>query len=193
MVLTGTPIENGLGDLWALMDFVNPGLVGDRATFVAQMQKAAEGGSTAESALATLNGVLVFRRTKAEPVIAAELPDRIDELDHCTMTPEQIGLYQAVLDGVVAAAASNGGAEPKQGAILAAITALKQICNHPEAYRATGEPLDGRSGKLVVYVQSNIQSTGGAGWAITPSLISRTCCSISAICRSLRGPPGEST
>jgi hypothetical protein len=147
VVLTGTPIENGLGDLWALMDFVNPGLVGDRATFVAQMQKAAEGGNRAESALKTLNGVLVFRRTKAEPVIAAELPDRIDALDHCPMTAEQIGLYQAVLDELVAETADTD-APKKKGAVLAAITALKQICNHPAAYTGDPGPLAGRSGKL---------------------------------------------
>jgi superfamily II DNA or RNA helicase len=149
IVLTGTPIENGLGDLWALMDFVNPGLVGDRATFVAQMQKASEAGSTAESALKTLNGVLVFRRTKAEPIIAQELPDRIDALDHCPMTPEQIGLYQAVLDTLVAETAeSEPGAPKKKGAVLAAITALKQICNHPVAYTGEDGDLAGRSGKL---------------------------------------------
>jgi len=101
-----------------------------------------------EAALKALNGLLVFRRTKSEPVVAAELPDRIDELDHCTMTAEQIGLYQAVLDNLVAGQNREGGAEPKQGAILAAITALKQICNHPAAYQADDRPLAGRSGKL---------------------------------------------
>ena len=100
-----------------------------------------------EAALRALNGILVFRRTKLEPEVAAELPDKIDELDHCSMTPEQIGLYQAVLDGLVRDAA-NADAEPKQGAILAAITALKQICNHPAAYVDDGRPLAGRSGKL---------------------------------------------
>ena len=103
-------------------------------------QMAGEG----EAALRAFNGILVFRRTKSEPVVAAELPDRIDELDHCTMTPEQIGLYQAVLDGLVTGAADAAG-EPRKGAILAAITALKQICNHPAAYqdddRPAGRPL----------------------------------------------------
>ncbi len=152
LVLTGTPIENGLGDLWALMDFVNPGLVGDRATFIAQMQQASERGRTAESALRMLNGVLVFRRTKAEPVIAAELPDRIDALDHCPMTPEQIGLYQAVLDELVLASSSSSNGqpngEPRKAQVLAAITALKQICNHPAAYTRDEGALEGRSGKL---------------------------------------------
>ncbi len=141
IALTGTPIENGLGDLWAILDFCNPGLVGPRPTFIAQLS--GEG----EAALKALNGLLVFRRTKSEPDVAAELPDRIDELDHCMMTTEQIGLYQAVLDGLVADANADTG-EKKQGAILAAITALKQICNHPSAYQRDDKPLAGRSGKL---------------------------------------------
>ena len=155
LALTGTPIENGLGDLWAILDFTNPGLVGDRATFVAQMS--GEG----EAALRALNGILVFRRTKSEPVVAAELPDRIDELDHCTMTAEQIGLYQAVLDGLVAESSEVGG-EPKKGAVLAAITALKQICNHPAAYQDDGRPLAGRSGKLA-RLEEIVESVFAAG------------------------------
>jgi hypothetical protein len=144
LALTGTPIENGLGDLWAILDFVNPGLVGARPAFVAQLS------GDREAALRALNGILVFRRTKNEPVVAAELPDRIDELDHCAMSTEQIGLYQAVLDRLVAGDAGDAGGadEPRQGAILAAITALKQICNHPAAYEDDGRPLAGRSGKL---------------------------------------------
>jgi hypothetical protein len=155
IALTGTPIENGLGDLWAILDFTNPGLVGNRASFISQLS--GEG----EAALRALNGILVFRRTKSEPEVAAELPDRIDELDHCTMTPEQIGLYQAVLDGLITNTAEAGG-EPKQGAILAAITALKQICNHPAAYQDDDRPLAGRSGKLA-RLEEIVESVFAAG------------------------------
>jgi SNF2 family DNA or RNA helicase len=155
LALTGTPIENGLGDLWAILDFTNPGLVGTRPAFISQLS--GEG----EAALRALNGILVFRRTKSEPVVAAELPDRIDELDHCTMTPEQIGLYQAVLDSLVVNSVEAGG-EPKQGAILAAITALKQICNHPAAYQDDDRPLAGRSGKLA-RLEEIVESVFAAG------------------------------
>ncbi|MDP1820258.1 MAG: SNF2-related protein [Acidimicrobiales bacterium] len=155
IALTGTPIENGLGDLWAILDYTNPGLVGSRPAFISQLS--GEG----EAALRALNGILVFRRTKSEPIVAAELPDRIDELDHCTMTPEQIGLYQAVLDGLVVNTAEAGG-EPKQGAILAAITALKQICNHPANYQDDGRPLAGRSGKLA-RLEEIVESVFAAG------------------------------
>jgi hypothetical protein len=145
IALTGTPVENGLGDLWSILDFTNPGLLGARSAFVSQLSaQSKDGRSGGEHALRALNGILVFRRTKAEPEVAAELPDKIDELDHCTMTPEQVGLYQAVIDRLVQA----GESERRQGDILAAITALKQICNHPAAYQDDGQPLVGRSGKL---------------------------------------------
>ena len=156
VALTGTPIENGLGDLWSIMDWANPGLVGPRAAFIAQLtpDKNADGPgarttTSGEEALKALNGVLVYRRTKAEPEIADELPDRIDELDHCMMTEEQIGLYQAVVDKLVAETSeSDQGSPERKGAVLAAITALKQICNHPVNYQPDDRPLTGRSGKL---------------------------------------------
>src|SRR5205085_10510279 len=138
--------ENGLGDLWAILDFANPGLVGSRPQFIARLSNEGRGTRVeAEDAMRALNGILVFRRTKAEPIIAAELPDRIDELDHCAMTPEQIGLYQAVLDRLVLAPDLPDDAQPRKGQILAAITALKQICNHPSAYHDDERPLAGRS------------------------------------------------
>jgi SNF2 family DNA or RNA helicase len=157
LALTGTPIENGLGDLWAILDFTNPGLVGSRPAFISQMS------GDGEAALRALNGLLLFRRTKTEPEVAAELPDKIDELDHCTMTPEQIGLYQAVLDELVQSVSDSAAlGETKKGAILAAITALKQICNHPAAYRDDGQPLAGRSGKLA-RLEEIVESVFAAG------------------------------
>ena len=151
LALTGTPIENGLGDLWSILDWSNPGLLGPRAQFIAQLSPAKKTKESNEGALAALNGILVYRRTKSEPDIAAELPDRIDELDHCAMTPEQIGLYQAVINDLSAeTAAADVGSPSRKGAVLAAITALKQICNHPLNYNSDDENLEihGRSGKL---------------------------------------------
>jgi len=149
MALTGTPIENGLGDLWAIMNWANPGLLGPRASFIAQLTPDSKRKSDGEDALRALNGILVYRRTKSEPLIAAELPDRIDELDNCAMTEEQIGLYQAVIDTLVSnAETKEPGTPERKGAVLAAITALKQICNHPVNYQDDDEPLEGRSGKL---------------------------------------------
>jgi superfamily II DNA or RNA helicase len=162
LALTGTPVENGLGDLWSILDFANPGLVGGRTAFIEQLTRvtgAAPGKGAAaaapktaraeEGALQALNGLLVFRRTKSEPEIAAELPDKVDKLDNCSMTPEQVGLYQAVVERLL----DDGldlDANQRKGQVLAAITALKQICDHPAAYLGAGDeqPLAGRSGKL---------------------------------------------
>ena len=178
MALTGTPVENGLGDLWAILDFTNPGLVGPRNAFIEHLSRASEavpasangptgagsarhgrrpaGGpppaarSSEESALRALNGLLIFRRTKSEPEIAAELPDKVDKLDHCSMTAEQIGLYQAVVNRLLEGGL-DGDSNQRKGAVLAAITALKQICDHPAAYLRDDDDqtsLVGRSGKL---------------------------------------------
>ena len=128
IALTGTPIENGLGDLWSILDWANPDLLGPRNQFIAQLtpEKRIESGN--ENALKALNGIMVYRRTKSEPLIAAELPDRIDELDHCAMTAEQIGLYKAVVDSLIEETEmTKAGSPQRKGAVLAAITALKQI------------------------------------------------------------------
>jgi superfamily II DNA or RNA helicase len=171
IALTGTPVENGLGDLWSILDFTNPGLVGPRTVFIEALSRprpiapseaagagngddgaaAAPPQKSGEQALRALNGLLVFRRTKMEPEIAAELPDKIDELDHCAMTPEQVGLYQAVLDNLLASQSSSADEDStaRKGHVLAAITHLKQICDHPAAYLDGDDAaLDGRSGKL---------------------------------------------
>jgi superfamily II DNA or RNA helicase len=177
VALTGTPVENGLGDLWAILDFTNPGLVGPRTAFIEHLSRASDAtaadgpsetaagaGPTAptlstpqpaarraeESALRALNGLLIFRRTKSEPEIAAELPDKVDKLDHCSMTAEQIGLYQAVVNRLLEGNL-DGDSNQRKGAVLAAITALKQICDHPAAYLRDDDDqkeLAGRSGKL---------------------------------------------
>ena len=141
LALTGTPIENGLGDLWSILDFCNPGLVGTRPTFIAQLD--GEG----EAALRALNGILVFRRTKSEPVVAAELPDRIDELDHCTMSIEQSVSIKAVLDSLVADTSANAG-EPRKGAVLAAITHSSRSAIIPRIRRRRRPSQAGRASSL---------------------------------------------
>ncbi len=173
LALTGTPVENGLGDLWAILDWTNPGLVGGRTAFIENLSRnssvtvtnanpaatgeppadrppAGPGHQSEENALRALNGLLIFRRTKNEPEIAAELPDKVDRLDHCSMTPEQIGLYQAVINRLLDQGLDRD-ANQRKGQVLAAITALKQICDHPSAFLGDDDDQDsliGRSGKL---------------------------------------------
>ncbi|MGH9076590.1 MAG: DEAD/DEAH box helicase [Acidimicrobiales bacterium] len=149
LAMTGTPVENGLGDLWAILDFTNPGLVGPRNDFIEQLSRTTDGEAAGEKALRALNGLLVYRRTKVEPAIAAELSGKVDILDHCTMTPEQVGLYQAIVDRLLDGPLADEESNARRAHVLAAITALKQVCDHPAAYlRDDSGPLAGRSGKL---------------------------------------------
>jgi hypothetical protein len=149
IAMTGTPVENGLGDLWSILDFTNPGLVGPRNEFIDALSRSEGAEPAGERALRALNGLLVFRRTKAEPAIAAELSDKIDVLDHCSLTPEQVGLYQAIIDRLLDSGIDSEDTNTRKAHVLAAITALKQVCNHPAAYvKDDDQPLAGRSGKL---------------------------------------------
>jgi non-specific serine/threonine protein kinase len=150
LIVTGTPVENHLGELWSLMTFANPGLLGTQAAFKARYDNALDRGDTsAIDALRKRIAPFVLRRHKTDPGIADELPERIIVRDDCSLTREQTGLYQAVVDDMRTDVAGAKGIARK-GRVLAGITRLKQICNHPatiaDADKAAA--LAGRSGKL---------------------------------------------
>ena len=134
-----------------------PGLVGPRPAFIQQLSTPRNGsGAPGEAALRALNGLLVFRRTKAEPEIAAELPDKIDELDHCGMTAEQIGLYQAVLDNLLGVNLDTDDRRSRKGHVLAAITRAQADLRPPRRiHRRRRRTARGPVGQA--------RSAGGAG------------------------------
>jgi superfamily II DNA or RNA helicase len=149
VALTGTPVENHLRDLWSIFDFAEPGLLGGEARFGRAFAAPIRAGD--EEAFARLTrrvGPLLLRRTKRDPEIARDLPEKQEQDVICTLTSEQAALYRAMVE------AALRGLEDKTGMvrrahILTALLRLKQICNHPESFEAT-EPdrLLGRSGKL---------------------------------------------
>jgi superfamily II DNA or RNA helicase len=146
LAVTGTPVENHLGELWSLMAFAIPGLLGTQSAF-----KSRYGDPQNEASLAGLRtrvAPFVLRRHKTDPGIADELPERIIVRDDCSLTPEQAGLYQAVVKDMTNQAADAVGIA-RRGKVLAGITRLKQICNHPTTVIADDpKGLSGRSGKL---------------------------------------------
>ncbi len=149
IALTGTPVENSVLDLWSIMEFLNPGLLGTRQQFMRRffVPIQSEGSAQAKERLRRATGPFVLRRLKSDPAVAPDLPDKIETKVHCPLTPEQATLYQAVLRDFEAVLGEAEGMS-RRGMILATLTKLKQVCNHPAHFLADGSVLAGRSGKL---------------------------------------------
>ncbi|WP_275101050.1 SNF2-related protein [Nocardiopsis dassonvillei] len=144
IALTGTPVENNLGELWSVMEFANPGLLGTAADF----ERAVEGEEGPDTALVRrMTGPFVLRRLKTDRSIIADLPEKLEMRTWCTLTPEQASLYKAVVDEMGERLAEATEKERK-GLVLATMSRLKQICNHPAQFLGDGSALSGRSGKL---------------------------------------------
>lgn len=149
VALTGTPVENRLADLWSIMEFTNPGLLGPAARFRQRFAEPVErhGDEVAAAALKRLTGPFVLRRVKTDRSIIADLPEKLEMEVLCNLTSEQASLYQAVVDDMLAKIESSEGIE-RRGLVLATMTKLKQVCNHPAQLLRDGSHLPGRSGKL---------------------------------------------
>ena len=150
VAMTGTPIENRLGELWAIMDIVNPGLLGSRDWFDRTFARPIEGyGDT--HALERLRSIVqpfILRREKDSPEVELDLPPITIAKDYCPLTVEQASLYRATVDRWLVRVEAHEDRFGRRGAVLAMLGQLKQVCNHPEMVLTTGRPLDGRSGKL---------------------------------------------
>jgi hypothetical protein len=150
VALTGTPVENRLADLWSIMEFTSPGLLGPAETFRRQFAVPIEreGDEQAAARLKRITGPFVLRRLKTDKSIISDLPEKIEMKVWCNLTPEQASLYQAtVTDMLARIEAAEEGIE-RRGLVLATMTKLKQVCNHPAQLLRDGSRLDGRSGKL---------------------------------------------
>ncbi|MET3982823.1 DEAD/DEAH box helicase [Streptomyces sp. PvR034] len=162
VALTGTPVENDLTDLWAVLDWTTPGLLGRLGTFRARFGEDVESGRDplAADRLARLVRPFLLRRRKSDPGIAPELPPKT-ETDHAVaLSAEQAGLYEAVVRETLAAIAAADARE-RRGLVVKLLTSLKQICNHPAQYLKEG---GGRSGKLELLDEllDTIVSEGGS-------------------------------
>jgi superfamily II DNA or RNA helicase len=150
VALTGTPVENNLSELWAILDWTTPGLLGRLGAFRRRFAQAVEGGRDPAAAerLARLVRPFLLRRRKSDPGIAPELPPKT-ETDHAvSLTEEQTGLYEAVVREALAEI-SGADSMARRGLIVKLLTGLKQICNHPAQYLKEERPrIAGRSGKL---------------------------------------------
>ncbi|MET7850835.1 DEAD/DEAH box helicase, partial [Streptomyces avermitilis] len=150
VALTGTPVENNLSELWAILDWTTPGLLGTLAGFRTRYAQAVEGGRDPAAAerLARLLGPFLLRRRKSDPGIAPELPPKTETDRTVSLTKEQAGLYEAVVRETLAEI-SGADSMARRGLIVKLLTGLKQICNHPAQFLKEERPnIAGRSGKL---------------------------------------------
>ena len=189
--MTGTPIENRLGELWAIMDLVNPGLLGSREWFDRTFAKPVEvrGDERALERLRSIVQPFVLRREKDAPEVELELPPITIEKDYCRLTVEQASLYRATVDRWLPRIEAHGDRFGRRGAVLAMLSHLKQVCNHPELLVATGQPLDGRSGKL----ERLVSAPGARCPKATSRSSSRSTPASTASCRTWRSGSGRAS
>jgi len=149
IALTGTPVENNIGDLWSILDFLNPGYLGSAASFRQRffLPIQTRRDPAAIDALRRLTAPFILRRLKTDRSIIADLPEKNEMKVYCTLTREQASLYEAVVREAESAIEESEGIGRK-GLILATLTKLKQVCNHPRQLLGDGSPIEGRSGKL---------------------------------------------
>ena len=145
--LTGTPVENRLGDLWSLFDFINPGLLGTAATFNRFVRRLAEDGSAGYAPLRNLVRPYILRRLKSDKRVIADLPDKTELKAYCALTRPQASLYQQAVDALANEIEALDGIA-RRGAVLAFLMRFKQICNHPSQWLGDGAYAPQDSGKF---------------------------------------------
>ncbi|MGZ8749942.1 MAG: DEAD/DEAH box helicase, partial [Pseudonocardia sp.] len=150
VALTGTPVENRLAELWSIMDVLNPGILGSAERFRTRFAIPVErhGSTDAAELLRRTTRPYLLRRVKTDPSIVDDLPDKIEITQHYRLTREQASLYRTIVDDMLEKIEDSSGIA-RRGNVLAAMTKLKQVCDHPALLLHDGSPIGRRSGKVV--------------------------------------------
>lgn len=148
IALTGTPVENRLGDLWSLFDFINPGLLGSAKTFKSFANSLQKRQTDQYAPLRHLVAPYILRRLKTDRSIISDLPDKVETTQFCKLTKAQVRLYEKVVDEMKRIIATTEGIK-RRGLILQTLMRLKQVCNHPDQLTGNGEYSHTESGKFL--------------------------------------------
>jgi len=146
--LTGTPIENRLGDLWSIFDFINPGLLGSAKQFTGFTKRLADRPHNPYGPLRALVRPYILRRLKTDKTVISDLPDKTEVKAFCQLSRKQAVLYQDAVDELAAQLDAAKGIKRK-GLVLSLLMRFKQICNHPSQWLGDGAWSEEDSGKWV--------------------------------------------
>ena len=148
IALTGTPVENRVGDLWSLFDFLNPGLLGTPAAFRAFVKAMEARVEERYAPLRRLVGPYILRRLKTDRSIMADLPEKTETALYCGLSKPQVRLYEQAVRGMESALKHVDGDMARRGLVLQSLMRLKQICNHPSQSTGDGVYRAADSGKF---------------------------------------------
>lgn len=155
IALTGTPIENNLMDLWSIFDFINPGLLYSRNYFQSFIGQLKEKGY---APLRTLVAPFILRRLKTDKKIISDLPEKQEIKEYCSLSKEQIVLYQQCLESIAIQLKELDSDDiQRKGIILSSIIKFKQICDHPALYLGNQNYKISDSGKFI-YMKEIVES-----------------------------------
>jgi non-specific serine/threonine protein kinase len=130
IALTGTPVENNLGDLWSIFDFINPGLLGSAKAFSGFVKRLAARTPPSYAPLRRLVAPYILRRMKTDRAVIADLPDKTEVKAWCGLTRKQAALYQATVNAFEQKLEAVDDGINRRGLVLTTLMRLKQICNH---------------------------------------------------------------
>ncbi|MBA3812294.1 MAG: DEAD/DEAH box helicase, partial [Caulobacteraceae bacterium] len=147
IALTGTPVENQMGDLWSIFDFINPGLLGTAAQFAKYAKGLADREHNPYGPLRELVAPYILRRMKTDKAVIADLPDKTEVTAHCALSHKQAALYAQTVAELAERLKESEGIERK-GIVLTTLLRLKQICNHPSQWLGDDAWAEADSGKL---------------------------------------------
>jgi non-specific serine/threonine protein kinase len=146
VALTGTPIENRLGDLWSIFDFINPGLLGSAKQFASYAKRLADRPQNPYGALRDLVRPYILRRLKTDRSVISDLPDKTEVKAFCQLSRKQAALYQQAVKELTVQLEDAEGMR-RRGVVLAFLMRFKQICNHPSQWLGDGAWAEEDSGK----------------------------------------------